>query len=288
MTVPTSTVNAARWLAPALLAAAASAQSAPSAGPKAAADAWPKLDGAKADELRLAIVSLKKTLTPAGVEEMTSRITSFGKGAVPVIYESLARATGEDHARLLKPLEALVAADDGPRIAADCSSKLPPVRLFALRKAAELGAAGALPAAKKALAEKDDEIRFQAALTTWALGSNESLPTLLQTAKSQWPKLGPRMRAALEKNRSEEATQKLLPGLRAKEWQDVCASLRMLAGVGVPSASAEIKKLLDSEDARIKEDAINALRGVVDKAPPLERLSAFDLAEQANAWKRRV
>jgi hypothetical protein len=111
---------------------------------------------------------------------------------------------------------------------------------------------------------------------------------LKKVARDQWPARGARVRAAVEKRRSEEATQKILPGLKATDWQDICAALRLLAGWGVKSSAADVARFLDTTDNRVKENCINALRGIVDHEPPIEKLSAFDLAEQANAWKKKL
>ncbi|HKE02300.1 MAG TPA: HEAT repeat domain-containing protein [Planctomycetota bacterium] len=254
----------------------------------APAAAWPKLDKTRADEVREKIVSLKRTLSADGVETMSARIVEYGKGAVPILYESLARANAEETERCLRPLERLVDEGDGARLAADCASKAAPVRVFALRKAAEMKAAEALPAARKALADREEDVRLEAALACSSLGTTDGLEVLRAAARERWPQLGKRIRTALERHRSEEATKLLVPGLGSKDWKESCASLRLLAGVGMKSAAPDVARLLDSEDNRVKEDAINALRGMIDGERPIEKLSAFDLAEQANAWKKRV
>jgi HEAT repeat protein len=262
---------------------------------KPAPPAWPKLSSAESAELGQAIDTLKRTPTPEGVDQMVEKIVGFGKGAIPYLLESISRQKPvpedeltEDAIRLGKALEAVVGAEDAPRLALECASRSPLVRRFALRKVGQYGVMDALPAVKKALADPDDDARFEAALTTASLGTIDGLDVLRRTARDQWPRYGKRVRAAVERHRSPEATQKLLPGLKAKEWQDVCSSLRLLAGWGTKDCATDVKPLLDTTDHRIKEDAINALRGIVENQPALEKLSAFDLAEQANAWKKKV
>lgn len=226
---------------------------------------------------------------------MVEKVKGFGKGAAPFLLESLTRqkaepedSVSEDALRLVKALDAVVAKDDGARLLPECGNRSALVRRYALRKCGEFSLTEALPSAKKSLTDRDDDVRFEAALTCAALGSLDGLDVLKKVARDEWPQRGARVRAAIERNRSEEATQKILPGLKSSDWQEVCAALRLLAGWGVRSAAPEVARLLDTTDNRIKENSINALRGIVDQAPPIEKLSAFDLAEQANAWKKKL
>lgn len=265
------------------------------AASKPAAAAWPKLDGNRMKEFGLALDSLKRTLTPDGVEEMATKVASFGKGGVPLLYESLSRQKSvpeedepEDVKRVKLALERIVTKEDVPRLSGDVVNKSAFVRRFALRKLAEYQDPGALAAARKALTDHDEEARFEATLTCFALGSIDGMPVMIEAARDRWPKVGVRIRAALEKHRSDEATDRLVPLLAAKEWQEVCAGLRLLAGIGTKKCTYAVSKHLDSTDNRIKENAINALRGIVDNEKPIEKLSAFDLAEQANAWKKKL
>ena len=61
-----------------------------------------------------------------------------------------------------------------------------------------------------------------------------------------------------------------------------------LAGCGEKKSAVPVIQHLDSTDNGVRIAAINALRGVIDGAEPLERLSAFDAIEQAKAWKERL
>ncbi len=277
-----------------LLALLPAADDPPAPATRPATEPWPKLDAVQAKELGIQIESLKRVDADL-VAPVAERIAEFGKGAVPFLHESMARqkpeADGSDPeivTRLLLPLDRLVDAGDELRVAKDATHRSVFVRRFSLRKLGAFGSAEALPVAKKALQDKDEETRFEATLACFALGSIDGLPELLAAARDRWPRVGRRIRAAVERNRSEEATERLLPHLGAKEWQDVCAALRLLAGVGTKRSVHTVARHLDSTDHRIKEDAINALRGIVDGEPPLERLSAFDLAEMAAAWRKKI
>jgi hypothetical protein len=45
---------------------------------------------------------------------------------------------------------------------------------------------------------------------------------------------------------------------------------------------------LDTNDNTLRIAAINALRGIVDGEPPIERLAVFDAIEMAKTWKERL
>ncbi|MBI3817430.1 MAG: HEAT repeat domain-containing protein [Planctomycetes bacterium] len=260
------------------------------------APTWPKLDYNKSIELGKLIDELKRATAPEIVEHATDKIQEFGKSAIPLLYEALTRQKvaaeedlSQDARRVLKVIDPLPKAEDGPILALDCAHRNALIRRFALRKSGELVCAESLTPALKALKDADETCRFEAALCCASLGSTEGFDILLKVARGdEWPNFGARVRKAVERHRSPEATQKALPGLKSKEWQEVCASLRLLAGWGMKDCAHEVGSHLGSTDHRIKEAAINALRGIMDNEGPIEKLSAFDLAELANTWSKRL
>ncbi|MFN0206971.1 MAG: HEAT repeat domain-containing protein [Planctomycetota bacterium] len=256
---------------------------------------WPKLDGAKSVELGKLIDDLKRAPTEEHVTNVLDKISEFGNAAVPLLLESLSRQKpvpedelSDEARRLIQALELVIRKDDGPLLVADAAHRSILIRRYALRKCGEYAVTAALSNANKGLKDHDEGVRFEAALCCAAVGSTSGFGILHKFARDHWPVYGARLRAATEKSRSEEATEKCKPGLSAEDWQDVCASLRLLSGWGTKAAVNDIAKHLDSSDHRIKEDAINTLRGIVDNEQPLEKLSAFDLAEQARAWRKRI
>jgi HEAT repeat protein len=278
-----------------LLQAGTAAAQTPASKPKTADNAWPKLPNGQIPDLGMAIESLKKAPTQESVDAAIEKIKAFGKEAVPFLYESLSRqkvdtddSISEDARRLMKALDAMITNDDGARVLQDCSHRNILCRRYALRKAGELEVAGAIPIAKKALTDADPDTRFEAALTCASLGTLDGFEVIKKVARDEWPRLGKRVRSAIERHRTEEATKKSMEGLASKDWQDICASLRLLSGWGTRTCVPEVARHLDTTDNRIKENAINALRGIIDKEAPIEKLSAFDLAEQAIAWKKRI
>jgi HEAT repeat protein len=259
------------------------------------AAAWPKIEGPRALEVGKLIDELKRAATEDHVTNYVDKIADFGPSAVPLLFESLSRqkAVPEDELptdakRLLQALDQTVKKTDAPCLVAECLHRHALIRRFALRKCTEYAVSDALKNAMKCLKDPDDNVQFEAALCCAALGSTLGFDILHKVARDQWPLFGARIRAATEKARSEEATVRCTPGLAATEWQDICASLRLLAGWGTQACVRNIAKHLDSTDHRVKEDAINALRGIVDHEPPIEKLSAFDLAELANAWRKKI
>lgn len=270
---------------------------APQSKPDAKKDAaaWPKLEYSKSIELGKLIDELKKATAPEVAEHASEGIQEYGKEAMNLLYESLSRQKAvpedeisEEAKRLIKVLNTIPKKEDGARLAVDCTHRHTLIRRFALRKAGELNCSEALDAARKAMKDQDDACRFEAALTCASLGTIDGFDILLKSARDEWPHTGQRIRAAIEKHRNADATQKALPGLKSKEWQDICASLRILGGWGVKECASAVGAHLGSTDNRIKEDAINALRGIVDNEQPIEKLSAFDLAEQARGWSKRI
>jgi hypothetical protein len=87
--------------------------------------------------------------------------------------------------------------------------------------------------------------------------------------------------------RGPEATARLAPALEG-ERDGAVAALRLLAGCGAADVVGRIRPHLDSTDRGLQLAAINALRGIVDGAPPLATLPVFEMIERAKAWKARL
>ena len=196
-------------------------------------------------------------------------------------------------------------------IATSFDSKSIDVRLFALRRVAELGDPGLRERAETAwqAAEKEAEARSKdkkkrkeadpkeleehqrSALLALACGSAAPLQHLATVAGSRdWPT----WRASIEAAASMAAEEPEVPAalaamLTPKAKGNLRAgALRLLAYAGTEEHVSAIAPMLDARENHVKIAAINALRRIVDGADPLPKLSTFDAIEQAQAWKKRI
>ena len=97
------------------------------------------------------------------------------------------------------------------------------------------------------------------------------------------------IRDSLGAVRGREATDRIAARLEDADRARTVAVLNLLGGCGERARAVPlVKPYLDSTDNSIRIAAINALRGIVDGEPPLDKLSVFDAIERAKRWKERV
>ncbi len=256
--------------------------------------AWPK----PADKEAL-LVEIEK-LCKASTEDMerTAReaLAAAGAAGVPFLLDRYGKEKVEGaRDRLLDVLTSATDASMTRLLAARFEDKNPPVRAFALRRAAAFPDAELKSAAEKAWArlqkqgdKADAEERYAAALCCASAGSTAGMEALFEAAGAKWDKRKRELRAALEGARAKEASAWALARIKPDDRKATVAALRLLAGCGVKDDAGAIKGLLDNEDNSIRVATINALRGMVDGEGPLEDISAFEAIETARKWKGRV
>ncbi len=261
--------------------------------------AWPELTKDQKKSLKTEISRLRKARTETMGEEAHAALVAMGAAIVPELLPTLGKEKKED---AIERIGAVLTAVTGPEhtrlLAKEFGAKSVAVRTWALRRAAGFPEPGfraeaetALAAVEK-LAEKDKADKNEylaAALAATAGGSLEGLDYLHRRARKGWGKHGKAMRVALEAVRGPEATKIIAAKLKDAERVDTIAALNLLAGGGDrETAVRHVRPHLDNTDNSIRIAAINALRGIVDGDPPIDKLPVFEAIERANKWKTRV
>ena len=260
-------------------------------------EAWPELPQDLKKSVKTDIERLRKARTEAMGAEARAALTRAGAGVAPQLLAKLGKE--RDEAAVAR-IEAVLDAVTGPAhtrlLAAEFGNRSQAVRTWTLLRAASFPDAGTKAEAEKALAkasqvkepEQADKLEhLAAALATTAAGSLEGLEHLQKRAEKSWGKYGARMRTALEGVRGPRASE-LLCGKLDGDRSAQIAALNLLGGCGDKSATARIKPYLSNTDNSLRIAAINALRGIVDGDPPLERLPVFEAIELAKKWQGRV
>lgn len=265
---------------------------------------WP--EPADRQQVEVDVLRLRKAATEGMEQGAREALLAQGAAVAPALLEALRKEKDPAaRARVEAVLERVTGAEHTRLLAQRFDDRAPEVRAFALRRAAAFpdpglrsAAEAARERASRALEDKKlrDEERaalreelYRASLCCASSGSIVGLPQLVERARADWARSGPELRTALAACKGAPATAALLPALGSSDRAEVVAALGLLAVCGTGEETPQrIRPLLDHTDNTIRVAAINALRGIVDGDPPLERLPVFEAIEQANAWKKRL
>ena len=266
-------------------------------------DAWPALEKEARRSAQTEIQRLRKARTEAMGEQARDALVALGAGAAPLLLPALGKEKGEDaRARIVEVLDKITGPPHTRLLAEEFANRSLEVRIWTLRRVALFPDPGVRPAAeavwsklrpaaeneKKKRKEPDPRERLAGALAATSSGSCAGLEHLLERSRGGCITRGRGGRPAAEGVRGPEATALLTDRLDGERAETI-AALRLLAGCGEREAAVpRVRPFLDAEDAGLRIAAINALRGIVDGDPPVEKLSVFDAIERAKAWKRRL
>lgn len=257
-------------------------------------EAWPEPRDSK--QLKIDVARLRK----ANTEEMGSQahiaLVAEGAAAAPALIDALGKEKGKDaRERITDVLETVTGAEHTRLLAAHFADKSELVRVWCLRRVAafpdvgvQASALAALQRVEKLKTPPEEEL-YAAALCCTSAGDRSGLSHLAVRADEDWKDSGTEIRTALESVRGKEATAVFLPLLTAEKRSDKVTGLRLLAGAGeAETAVPLIAPFLDDTDNTLRVAAINALRGIVDGEPPIDKLPVFEAIELANQWKKRI
>jgi hypothetical protein len=253
--------------------------------------AWPA--PADADALRRDVERLRKARTPEMAAGARAGLAAAGAAAVPELLDALAKERSpEARGRIAASIGELTGAAHTRLLARELERPAPAVRIVALRRMAAFpdpGLRDAAEAHRDALgAEAGAEEVYAAALFATSTGSLAGLEELCRAAGAAWNERAQEMLPALRGARGREASALAARWLAGPERERRLGALRLLAGVGDAAAARAVVPALDDQDPAVRVAAINALRAIVDGAPPLEQLPVFEAIEHAQRWKERM
>lgn len=265
------------------------------------ASEWPKLAGDVLATAKTDVERLRKAGTAAMAEQADASLTAAGAGIVPLLLPVLGKERDvETFDRCAHVLEEVTTAEHTRLLAASFTDKTRPVRIWTLHRCAQFPDAGLREPAEAALAKarefvqkdaKEEGVKeelYCAALCATSAGSHKGLDVISDYVMNKWGKYQDEIRTALEAVRDEAATEFAAKLTADTDRKKVVAGLNMLAGCGVRKAASLARMHLDSTDNSIRVAAINAMRGIVDGAPPIANLPVFDAIEMAKKWKERA
>jgi len=255
--------------------------------------AWPEPRDAGA--LALEVRRLRDARTEEMAREAAAALIGMRDAAAPALLAALGKErSAEGRARITAVLDGVTGAPHTRLLAALFADRALAVRVYSLRRAAAFPDAGVRAAAEAALGaarekgEKGDpEELLAAALCATTAGSLAGLDVIEARAREDWKAHGVAIRAALESVRGPAAAERAARGLDGERGLAL-AALHLLAGCGTSESAGRVARFLDESDHALRLAAINALRGIVDGAPPHEKLPVFDAIEEADRWRARL
>lgn len=250
-------------------------------------------------QLKIDVARLRKANTEEMGTQAHHALVAEGAAAAPALLKALGKEKGEDaRERILDVLDEITGAPHTRLLAKEFDDKSDVVRVWCLTRVAAFPDAGVREAAVAALGRAENAAEkgksseaelYAAALCATSAGDLAGLQRLAKRAEEDWKDSGAAIRVALESVRGKEATAAYRDLLASDKRQVIVAGLRLLAGCGDrESAVPLVAPFLDNTDNTLRVAAINALRGIVDGEPPLDKLPVFEAIELAGEWKKRI
>ena len=257
-----------------------------------AVEAPPELDARQQAKLDRALDKLRNSNAERRAETEAD-VIGFGRGAIPALLDAASTTHEGKQAGLVVCLAALVDLRDREIVAAGLTSEHVVLRRFAAVAVGKLGLPEQLDALPPLLADEDEIVRIEAALSLVTHGREQALPHLIAVYDSDWQ---PRVLAALpgvvDKGDHRALVALLTPDPERAQFQpdavaaEQLATVRMLHAIGDQHAVIALRRALDISNNLVQRGAIDALRDILEDKPPLEAGSIFAQVAEVERLKQ--
>ena len=162
------------------------------------------------------------------------------------------------------------------------------VRHWAARRLTDLAVPASKKPLQKALKDKDERVRYLAALGLCSLGDWQGFDLVFERCKTNFAEESSRIHDVLASSRGKPAANLVQARMDRADVASVLTGLRLMRTLAPPEYAGVLKVFLDNKAHAVKKEAINALRVVVDGDAPVENLSVFQVIGAAKKWKERL
>jgi hypothetical protein len=225
-------------------------------------------------------------------------IIGMGRGAIPALVEQCHTVHAGQQAGLVNCLLGLTDMRDRDLVEQSLTAERVPLRRFAARKVGELKIPAQIDKLPALLADKDEAVRTEAAISLIENGREEGLP--VATIALNGPQ-GARVKAALhgvagKGDHAGVAAMLKIDPKREREEPEVAAKERIAAvavlhAIGDKPAQVLLMQTLGDHHNIVQRDAINALRDLLEQQPPMQGSSIFQQIKEVERlkklWKER-
>lgn len=254
---------------------------------KTAKPSWPKLERLQADRVDQLLQNFRLDNDELHVKS-EGELVALGTGAAPILIARLSDAKNNLNAHITRVLDSVTAKEHAPLIAQEAGAKVVARRCWCVGRLVELGAEDCAELYRKALADKDAEVAYRAAVGLASRGDPVGMDRVFSRVKTDWKDARAWLESALVKNRTPEVSNWLVAKLGSHDYTDKVAALRLFRSAGVREHAGKLAGELDSSDNVVKKEAINALRVVLLGEPALDDLSVFQSIEMAKQIKSKL
>jgi HEAT repeat protein len=228
----------------------------------------------------------------AGRAKTEALVIGYGPGAVPALVKAAHTKHAGQQDGLVNCLLALTDADDAGLLEESLASPHVVLRRFAARRAGELKLEPLIDELPPLLEDKDEVVRTEAALSLLSNGREEGLPVAAPAlAGPQRERVVAALRGVAGKGDHQNVAAMLVidkererfePEVAAKER---LAAVDLLHAIGDPASQALLVKALDDHHNVVQRMAINALRELLEKQPPMDGSSIFQQIKEVERLK---
>ena len=247
---------------------------------------WPSLENGDAKRIP-ALIKRTRAADETG-PKARDELTALGPAVVPMLLHRLGRARGLDDETITAVITAVTDPAHGDLLARAMATPKVTQRILVSRRLSTFRDQGLEPVLVKGLNDKEPQVAFYCALGLLALGREEGLAPVHRYLVDRWREEGELVARNLSGRDDTDMALRVFTLMRDDSVEGKVAGLRLLRHLLPKEAAGLMIGFLDAEAGALKKEAINVLRVVVDRQPPLEKLTVFRAIELARRWKARL
>lgn len=249
---------------------------------------YPKLSALDKEKFKR-IMTRFKNRNPEKRKEAELEMMALGRGVVPVLISKSGTRYPDQLECIFNSLAGLTDERDRLTLLALYDSKVERMRFLAVLKIAGMKREDQVDFLKKALDDKNEEIRLEAALGLAFLKEPKGIGEIIFAVSRDRKDPPPRLFEPLPNLKNKTYESKFAPYLDEKQDPEVrIAAVMVITGIKDKSLKKVLNRALYDPHNLVQTTAVNGLRELLDGEGPGEYNNIFELVEEVNKWKKRL
>ena len=252
---------------------------------------WPQLSKQEAETAAkwIPLLGSEKAETRAKAEE---QLMMLPIGVCDRLLKKMKDGENRNiNTQLVAILDQRLLPEHAPLIALHARHKSTAGRRYVAKKLAAFGAASTAKALKAGMKDKDVEVAYYSALGLARVSRDEAaLDAVFARCVDNWDELGDEVGRFWRDCRHGDYLPWLRKKLQSKPIMETVTALRFMRYLAPQEAASVVRPFLSRTDVILKQEAINALRVMVDgdEPIPLKKLTSFRVISLAKKWQARI